>query len=126
MRKTLLAMIGLVGVMALASGTALAAGDANSNGPEHRHHFKHRLGNIAKDLDLTAQQKAEIKTILKAAHQEVKGAKGFLGKIKIYIAAYDKIKTTVLTDAQRAKFAEMKAKWQAKHHNAAPAGKATA
>lgn len=67
---------------------------------------RHRILAAIRRLDLTEEQKAQIKEILDAARAEAKEAEG--PKAKIFEAAFKKIRTEVLTDEQRKKLAQMR------------------
>jgi Spy/CpxP family protein refolding chaperone len=115
MRKMVLAAgvvvlaVALCGSMAMANlGNALAQGKAWGKGPGMHPGMKA----MAAKLGLTDDQKAQIKTILKAAHEQAKAAPDAAAKKQIMKDAFEKIKTTVLTDAQRQILADMKAKAQ--------------
>ncbi len=100
------------------AGTPAPGGKAEGCG-----HWRHgrgvRLGQL---LGLTDDQKAQIKTIMTAAREQAKTAADRAAKVKIFRDAFEKVKTTVLTDAQRQKLADLKAQWKANH----PAGPAAA
>ena len=69
-------------------------------------HFRHyRRPMLGEKLGLTDQQKEQARTILKAAREQ--------GGAEIK-AAFEKIRTTVLTDAQRKTLDDLKAKWEAR------------
>jgi len=75
---------------------------------------------MAEKLGLTADQKEQVKAILKAAHEQAKAATDPEAKKKIMHEAFAKIQTTVLTDAQRTELAKMKEQWKANHPKKAP------
>jgi hypothetical protein len=58
---------------------------------------------MAEKLGLTDKQKADAKAICQAASEEAKKATDPAAKMKIMKDAFEKVKTTVLTDEQRAK-----------------------
>ncbi len=64
-------------------------------------------GRMFKALNLTADQKAEVKAILQQARADAKNAADPQAKRQIRQAAFVKIKDTVLTDQQRAKLQQM-------------------
>jgi Spy/CpxP family protein refolding chaperone len=63
---------------------------------------------MAEKLGLTDDQKAQAKAILKAAHEQAKAATDPEAKKKIMRDAFDKVRTTVLTEDQRTKLAELR------------------
>lgn len=73
-------------------------------------HHRHMM--FAK-LNLTDAQKAQVKDILTAARADASKATDPAAKKAIFKAAFDKIKTDVLTDAQRQQLEQMKAKHEA-------------
>jgi Spy/CpxP family protein refolding chaperone len=66
-------------------------------------------------LNLTDDQKAKIKDIMKQARTDMQNAKDAQAKKAVMTAARDKIRTDVLTDAQRKQLDDMKAKAGARH-----------
>ena len=70
-----------------------------------RHFRYHRRPMLGEKLGLTDQQKEQVKTILKAAREQTQVDRK---------AAFEKIKTTVLTDEQRKTLADLKAKIEAR------------
>ncbi len=65
------------------------------------------LGAITR-LDLSDEQKAQVKKIMEAANEDAKKVDDREGKRKIIQAAIEKIKNTVLTDEQKARLAEIR------------------
>ena len=92
------------------SGVMLAA-DQATNAPAglHRHPL---LAHLAKVLNLTDQQKTQIKDILATARADVKKAPDKDTKKAIRKAAIQKIFKDVLTDDQRAKLKELKGRFK--------------
>lgn len=70
----------------------------------------HRMHGVVKGLDLTADQKAQVREILKTARADAAKAGTPEAKKAVLKAAFNKIKKDVLTDAQRQKLEQMKAK----------------
>jgi len=81
----------------------------------------HQRRENIKALNLTDGQKARIREIVKTAHADADKAAGKDAKKAIWKAAFDKVKSDVLTDAQRQQLAQMKAA-----HKEAPAKNAPA
>ena len=113
-----------VAAIALAAGSILAADSATTPAPapapEKGQATKGHVGQVAEKLGLTDDQKVQVKAILKAAHEQAKAATDPEAKKKIMHEAFAKIKTTVLTDAQRTELAKMKEQWKANHPKKAP------
>jgi Spy/CpxP family protein refolding chaperone len=65
----------------------------------------HRM--VFRRLDLTADQKAQVKAILQQARTAAQSATDPQAKHQIHQAAFQKIKDTVLTDQQRTKLAQI-------------------
>jgi Spy/CpxP family protein refolding chaperone len=106
-----LAML-LGGVMAQAADQAAPATPAAPQVTPAKPEGPHGKGGcVFGKLGLTDEQKAQVKTILTAAREQAKNAPDREAKMKIMREAFDKIRTTVLTDEQRTKLADLKAKW---------------
>jgi len=94
-------------VLALAIGAAWAEGAPAAGGPEKvakGERGQHPLfGRLAEKLGLSDKQKEDAKAILKAAHEANR---------KNLKDAFEKVKTTVLTDAQRAKLKDRREGWR--------------
>ena len=73
------------------------------------------LGKLGEKLGLTADQKTQIKAILEQAHKDAQAATDKADKAKIMKAAFEKVKTTVLTPDQVKKLAEIMAERKAHH-----------
>ncbi len=84
--------------------------DKPANAPAKDHPRAARMGKLGKELSLTDEQKAKVKEIMKQARAEAKNAADKAEKAKIMKAAFEKIKTDVLTEDQRAKLGEIKDK----------------
>jgi hypothetical protein len=69
----------------------------------------HKVEKSLKSLHLTDKQNAEVKTILDQAKKDAGKAKDKEAKAQINKAAYDKIRTTVLTEQQRKQLDEQAA-----------------
>lgn len=69
-------------------------------------------GPAADKFNLTDDQKAKIKEILQAAHQQAQQATDLKGKLQALKSAIETIRTTVLTDDQRKQLEDMKGKFQ--------------
>ena len=99
-------------VLALAIGVAWAEGAPAAGGPEKAakcERGQHPLfGRLAEKLGLSDKQKEDAKAIFQAAREEAKKATDREAKMKIWKDAFEKVKTTVLTDEQRTKLAKMK------------------
>jgi Spy/CpxP family protein refolding chaperone len=91
---------------------------ANGNGAQHP------FAGLAKKLGLTDDQKAQAKTILQQAHKDAQAATDKADKMKIMKAAFEKIKTSVLTDDQRKKLTDLQA--ERKEHQQEKAAAKTA
>ncbi|MFB3892455.1 MAG: hypothetical protein ACE15C_10590 [Phycisphaerae bacterium] len=65
------------------------------------------LAHLAKVLNLTDQQRAQIKHIVAAARADAQKAAGKDAKKAVWKAALDKIRNDVLTDQQRARLANI-------------------
>ena len=111
MRTWLIGIAGMA-VLALAIGGAWAKGAPATGGPEKvakGDHGRHPLfGRLAEKLGLSDKQKEDAKAILQAAREEAKKVTDRKAKMKIWKDAFEKIKTTVLTDDQRAKLKDMR------------------
>jgi Spy/CpxP family protein refolding chaperone len=123
--KSLLTAIS-VALLALVIGAGLAGAQpagpgAGEKAPQAKKCMKHARCLMAEKLGLTDAQKEQVKTILKAAREEAKTATDRAAKIQIFKDAREKIRTTVLTDEQRTKLDEMKAKWRENHKGGAVA-----
>ena len=94
---SLLLLAGLTAGKAMAQETSKPAAKAHAG-----------TGPFAK-LDLTADQKTQIKTILEQAHKDAQAATDKADKAKIRKAAFEKIKTSVLTADQVKKLEAMRA-----------------
>jgi Spy/CpxP family protein refolding chaperone len=117
MKGFILAAIG-VAVLALLAGSALADENTPAAPPGKCGAMKHPGVCWTEKLNLTPDQRAKVKEILKAAHEQVAAAPDRAAKMKIRRDAFEKIKTTVLTDVQRKKLAERREK--CKEHRRAP------
>jgi Spy/CpxP family protein refolding chaperone len=103
--KRALALLFAAAAMAWIVAPALAA-DATPPAATSRPHARH-AGLLARVLELTDAQKAQVKDILKAAHADAQKATDAAAKKAVWKAAFAKIRTDVLTDAQRAKLVKM-------------------
>lgn len=109
----------LAAVVALASAGNAFAKTSSDTQPAPK---VHKAEKMLKGLNLTDKQKVEVKEILAQAKKDIAKAKDKQAKAEIHKAAYEKIRTNVLTDAQRkqldeqhkAKPAKVKAKVAAK------------
>jgi Spy/CpxP family protein refolding chaperone len=70
---------------------------------------QHPFAGLAKKLGLTDDQKAQVKAIFEQAKKDAQAATDKADKAKIIKAAFEKVKTSVLTDDQRKKLAELQA-----------------
>ena len=70
------------------------------------------LNRMGEKLGLTDKQKEDAKAIFKAAREEAKKATDHAAKMKIWKDAFEKVKTTVLDDAQRAKLKDRREGWR--------------
>jgi Spy/CpxP family protein refolding chaperone len=77
------------------------------------------MGKIADKLGLTDEQKAQIKTIMQQARKDAQAAPDKAAKVKVMQAAREKIRTTVLTEEQRKKAEEMRARFKEHRKGAA-------
>ena len=66
-------------------------------------------------LNLTADQKVQIKSIMQQAHKDAKEATSKADKARIHKLAWEKIRTSVLTADQRKKLAELQAARKGQH-----------
>lgn len=110
MKRSLVVTLG-VAVLALSAGWALAqnaaAPAAPAAGPGDA--VKPRGEPVAERLGLSAEQRDEMRAILKAAHEETQNAPDREAKAKILREAMEKVRTTVLNDEQRKKWDEVRA-----------------
>ena len=96
-----------VAVLVLSAGWALAENAATpAAGPGEA--AKVRSEQAAERLGLSAEQREQMRTILKAAHEQAENATDREAKGKILREAMEKIKTTVLNDEQRKKWDELR------------------
>ena len=86
----------------------------------HKERIHARCAKFAEKLGLTDDQKAAAKAIMTQARADAKNATDPAAKKAVFKAAFEKIKTTVLTDAQRDQLAKMKEQWKANHPKKAP------
>jgi nitrate/nitrite-specific signal transduction histidine kinase len=112
MKKCVLLSIMAAGVVGLAASLAMAADGAGAGAGVNRQGLRHRGGRLAAALELTADQKTQIKTIIQAAHKDAQNAAGQLDKLKIWKDAFQKITTTVLTADQEKKLVELLGKFK--------------
>jgi Spy/CpxP family protein refolding chaperone len=64
---------------------------------------------VFKSLNLTDDQKTQVKAIMQQARTDAQNATDPQAKREIHKAAFQKVKDTVLTDAQRAQLEQMRA-----------------
>jgi Spy/CpxP family protein refolding chaperone len=102
---SLLLLAGLTASKAMADSTSQPAAKSHGDG-----------GPFSK-LDQTADQKAQVKAILEQAHKDAQAATDKADKAKIRQAAFEKIKTTVLTADQQKKLTELRAQCKERHKN---------
>ena len=96
-----------VAVLVLSAGWALAENAATpAAGPGEA--AKVRSEQAAERLGLSAEQREQMRTILKAAHEQAENAADREAKGKILREAMEKIKTTILNDEQRKKWDELR------------------
>jgi Spy/CpxP family protein refolding chaperone len=96
-----------VAVLVLGAGWALAENAATpAAGPGEA--AKVRSEQAAERLGLSAEQREQMRTILKAAHEQAENAADREAKGKILREAMEKIKTTILNDEQRKKWDELR------------------
>jgi Spy/CpxP family protein refolding chaperone len=79
------------------------------------------MAGLGKKLGLTDDQKTQIKAIMQQARKDAKAATDKTDKIKIMKAAFEKVKTSVLTGDQRKKLEELKAERKEHRKDNAPA-----
>jgi Spy/CpxP family protein refolding chaperone len=111
MSKYLMTVVG-VAAMALAAGIILAAetGGATPTTPPAKADVARPHGGWWADkLGLTPDQRDQVKAIMTTAREQAASAPDHAAKVKIFKDAFEKVKTTVLTDAQRTKLAELRA-----------------
>ena len=105
MKRSLVATLGAA-VLALSAVWALAqnaaAPAASATGPGDA--VKARGEQTAGRLGLSAEQRGEMRAILKAAQEQAQNAPDREAKAKILREAMEKVKTTVLNDEQRKKW----------------------
>jgi len=99
MKRLLATTLGAV-VLALAAGFVLA--DSAATPPAAGEGA--RGERLAERLGLTAGQQEQMRTLLKAAHEQAQNATDREAKAKIMREAMEKVKTTVLNDEQRKKW----------------------
>jgi len=102
MMRWLVLTLGM-GVLALSAGWALAE-NAATPAAGAGEGLQARGERIAERLGLSAEQREQMKAILKAAHEEAQGAADREAKAKIMREAMEKVRTTVLDDEQRKKW----------------------
>jgi Spy/CpxP family protein refolding chaperone len=96
-----------VAVLALAAGWALAENAATpAAGPGEA--AQARGEQMASKLGLTAEQREQMRKILRAAHEEAQNAPDREAKAKIIREAMEKIKATILNDEQRKKWEDVR------------------
>ena len=107
--KIRVTVIAVLTACLIASSSAFA-GPANR--PASRPAGDRAMGEhpMLKELNLTDQQKAAVREIMKAAHDKAKAAATKDQKVAIFKAAMEKIRAEVLTDEQRAKIDQAKEK----------------
>lgn len=76
----------------------------------HRHGMK-----VLQALNLTPEQKTQVKAIFQQARTDAANTTDVQAKKDIRKQAWLKVRTDVLTDAQRQQLDQMKAQWKAKH-----------
>ncbi len=108
MRHVTLAMA-MLAVVALAGSAAMAQGGPPAGGSQPGAGARGGAGPFAQ-LDLTADQKAKIETIMKAAREKASAAEAPEAKREIMKAAMEDVKKNVLTEEQRKKLASMPAR----------------
>jgi Spy/CpxP family protein refolding chaperone len=91
---------------------ALLTPEQLAKGKALRRHMLMRR--ISAHLNLTADQKTQARDIFKQARLDAQQAPDKAAKQQIWKAAFEKVKTQVLTDQQRKQLEEMKARRQAK------------
>ena len=101
----------LTGCLSLLLLVGLTAGKALAAPTDKPAAKSHEGGGPFKGLDLTADQKAQVKAIMEQAHKDAKAATDKADKAKIMKAAFEKIKTSVLTADQVKKLETMKKAW---------------
>ena len=99
MKRLLATTLGAV-VLALAAGFVLA--DSAATPPAAGEGA--RGERLAERLGLTTEQQEQMRTLLKAAHEQAQNATDREAKAKIMREAMEKVKTTVLNDEQRKKW----------------------
>jgi Spy/CpxP family protein refolding chaperone len=97
-------------VLALSAGWVLAQSAATPAAPAAGagETIKARGEQMAERLGLSAEQREQMRTILKAAQEQVQSATDREAKAKIIREAMEKIKTTGLNDEQRKKWDEVR------------------
>jgi Spy/CpxP family protein refolding chaperone len=78
----------------------------------HRHH---RAMEVLRKLNLTPEQKTQVKTIFQQARSDAANTTDLQAKKDVRKQAWQKVRAEVLTDAQRQQLDQMKAQWKAKH-----------
>ncbi len=101
MQRVIIATITGLLAVTLAGTTFAQAPTATAPSPQARRHA------VLKALDLTADQKAQVKAILQQARTEAQSATDMQARHLIRQAAFQKIRETVLTDQQRTKMAQL-------------------
>lgn len=99
-------VVALAAAVALASAGNVFAKASTDTQPAPK---VHKIDKSLKALHLTEKQTAEVKTIQDQAKKDLAKAKTKQEKAEIHKAAYDKIRTTVLTETQRKQFDELQA-----------------
>ncbi len=112
----LLLLVGLTVSMAAPADNAAPAGQTPATSqPAAKAHHGHGGGGLWAQLNLTADQKAQIKSIMQQAHKDAKEATSKADKARIHKLAWEKIRTSVLTADQRKKLAELQAARKGQH-----------
>ncbi len=105
MKKCLVAVVAAAMAAGMWAGTASAAQAGATSRSAGKRLARIRI--ILTKLDLTADQKAKVKEIVKDARASAQKATDRKAKIEIWKNAFKTIKMTVLTDQQRKKLHEI-------------------
>jgi hypothetical protein len=106
--KGLLLVLVVGAVMAVAAGSALAADEAAAPKAPAKAGIKAGINLQLDQINLSDEQKEQIKAIIQTAREQAQAATDIQAKLQIFADAVEKIRTTVLTDDQRAKLEGIK------------------
>jgi len=112
--KSIRTITALVVVLAVFAAAATALAEDGHKG--HKGHHGGRMKHMAKALELTEDQQAQVKAIMDQAKADAEAAETKEAKMEIFKAAHEKVQAEVLTEEQKAKQAELREK-MGEHHS---------